>query len=827
MGSQLISPHDYLGFPIGMDRCLANWEQIVAYSHLAALKSPRIRFETLGLTTEGRPLIVLYITSPENQGRLEDLRAIQMRLVDQRGLSEEDNGRLIEAGKTVVLVTCGIHATEVGASQMSMQLIYELATKDDDETLEILDNTILLLVPSLNPDGLDLVVDWYKKTLSTSYEGTIPPFLYHKYAGHDNNRDWFMFALQETKLVVEKLHNRWHPQIVLDQHQQSQDGARVVLPPYVDPYDPNVDPIIRQNTAWLGQAIAAELTGQGKFGVMTNAIYDAWSPGRSYQHYHHGARILVEVASARLASPVTIEPSALQARLGSDPKIASWNHPEVWPGGTWRLRDIVECAKICTWACLSHAAKFRRRWLRNFALVGKRALLIREHCYAFIFLQEQRDAGLLAELLQILLFAGVEVHQACRGFTADGIDYQPGTYVVLLHQPFGSFAKTMLERQNYPELHVYPGGPPKRPYDTTAHSLPIQMGVLAIEVKGPFVADLAMIKAVPGFLPTDHKPALHEWVYIRPESNHSFLAYTRLVAAGHEVFRLHQEDESARLPAGTFLVRATPAVWSLLVDLGAQYGLSIGTLKKLEASQKAKAPLPRIGVYQSSVPNPDEGWLRLVLEEYGFSYVVLRDKNVLQGDLSSRLDVIILPSMEASKIQAGHSTGTYPPEYTGGLGTKGAKKLKAFVENGGTLIAIDAASDWAIEELRVPVENVLAGVAESDFFVPGSFLRVIIDTRHPLGYGLPRELAVVAARSPVFFVADQGRVIAKYPMYNPVLSGWILGAEKLFGRGALAECTHGLGRVIFFGFRPYFRAQARGTYKVLFNALLYPRLTED
>jgi len=824
MARQLISPRDYLGFSIGMDRCLANWEQIVGYCQLLSAVSPRIHCEELGVTTEGRPLIVLYITSPENQGRLEDLRAIQMRLVDQRRLTNEDNALLIEAGKTVVLVTCGIHATEVGSSQMSMQLIYELATRDDDEIKEVLDNTILLLVPSLNPDGLDLVVNWYTQTLSTPYEGTIPPFLYHKYAGHDNNRDWFMFALRETRLVVEKLHNRWHPQIVLDQHQQNQDGARVVLPPFVDPYDPNVDPIIRQSIAWLGQAIAAELTGQGKSGVMTNAIYDAWSPSRAYQHYHSGVRILVEVASARIASPVKLEQSGLQARLGSDPKVASWNHPEIWPGGTWRLLDIVECAKICTWACLMHAAKYRRQWLRNFALLGKRALLIRESCYAFVILREQRDVKLLAELLDILMFAGVEVHEACLGFTADGIDYPPGTYVVLLHQPFGSFAKTMLERQSYPDLHVYPGGPPKRPYDTTAHSLPIQMGVLAVEVKAPFVADLALLAEVPRFVRPRLKAGGNEWAFIRPEANHSFLAYTELVRAGHEVFRLCKEVDSSRLPPGTFLVRATDPLCSLLVDLGEQYGLCIGTIDKEDVPNMAKAQLPRIGVYQSRVPNPDEGWLRFVLEEYGFPYVTLGDKQVAKGDLSSLFDVVVLPSAEIKNLHEGHAPGSYPSEYTGGLGTQGASEIRRFVENGGTLLAIDAASEWAIRELCLPVKNVIAGIPESDFFVPGSFLRLMIDTHHPLGYGLPRELAVVSARSPAFGLDGQGRVVGKYPMANPLLSGWILGAEKLFGRAALVECGYGLGRAILVGFRPHFRAQARGTYKVLFNALLYSTL---
>jgi len=817
--ARIISPEEYLGFAVGADRCLADWEQVVGYFRLAAEASPRIAFSVIGSSTEGRPLGVATITSPENHLHLEEFRQVQKLLADPRLLSNDEAALLLDSGKTVVLITCGIHATEVGAAQMSMQLAYELATGEDIETREILANTILLLVPSLNPDGLDLVVNWYRETLGTRFEGTAPPVLYHKYAGHDNNRDWFMFTQQETRLAVLHLHNHWHPQIVLDMHQQNADGPRMVLPPYIDPYDPNVDPLIRQNAAWLGQAIAAELTGRGKTGVMTNVIYDAYSPNRAYQHYHGGVRILAEVASVRLATPIALDFGDLQAGRGQDPKIATWNHPAVWQGGEWRLRDIVEYSKICAWACLQHAAKFRQQWLRNFYAVGCKAVAAKESPYAYLVPREQRDAQVAREMLEILMFAGVELHEAGQAFVADGIDYAAGTRVVLMQQPYGCFAKTMLEKQTYPDLRLYPGGPPRRPYDSTAHSLPMQMGVVAVEVRAAFVAELTKVTHLSPFVRSGRPKPKMKWLYIRPEANRSFTAITQIIKAGYRVYRLFYELDSPRLPPGTFVVSST--AHRLAVNLSEKYGLEIGYLEHLDLEGAELLKIPRIGVYKSHVPNPDEGWLRFVLLEYEFCFDILDDAAIRHGALGEHYDAIILPSALTKVFSEGHAQGTYPAPYTGGLGTLGAKALYLFVEGGGTVVAVDGACEWVVRELALPVRNVVANLPESEFYAPGSFLRVALDTHHPLGYGMPREAIVVSNHSPAFAVDNGGKIIGRYPVGSPLAAGWLLGGEKLQGRAALVECSLGLGRIILCGFRPYFRAQARGTYKVLFNALLH------
>lgn len=839
-----IPPREFLGFTPGDDRKLADWTQLTEYYKMLAEGARRLRIVHMGESTEGRPFYYIVMTSPENLRRLDEYREIQARLADPRGLSPEEAEALIKKGKTIVMISCSIHATEVGAVQMAPELLYELETREDEKVKEILDNVILLFVPSLNPDGLDLVVNWYRQTLGTPYEGSAPPFIYQKYAGHDNNRDWFMLNLAENKLTVEKLHNVWHPQIVFDLHQMGDQGFRFFLPPFMDPYDPNVDYILQQEVAELGIHMAGELLAEGKTGVSWLNTYDGFAPSRAYQHYHGGVRILSEAASAKLATPTVRKFEELRpTRDGLDPKVSTWNHPAPWKGGEWRLRDIVDYEKIACYACLSHAAKFRHLWVGNFYKIHKRAVE-RKEPYAYVFPKDQRDPVMLHELLKVLENGLVEIHVAKEPFEVEGVRFDAGSYVVKLAQPYGAYAKTLLEIQEYPDLRQYPGGPPKLPYDVTGHTLPLMMGVKAVLAKKPFDAVLEKVErlekprggvAIASSVaigesprPAEGAPSASDRHAALEASGSKYLAIPASVTASVKmvnklldmdipVFRTvtSYKSEGALVEAGTFLVPLSEA--EVLARLAGEYGVDVSATGVVR-SPLMKLKKPRIAVYKSYRGFADEGWLRYVLEEYGFSYESVVNGRIREGDLARDFDVVVFPSQPAAFMTHGNRPGTYPPEYTGGLGQQGKESVAEFLEQGGTGVFVAGAADWAIEQLGLDCTNVVGDKKPQEFFVPGSILKTVIDTEHPLGFGLPRELPVVFERNAVW-ETKEGTVVARYPAVNPLMSGWLLGGQYMLNKAALVDYPVGLGRAVLVGFHPYFRGQARGTYKVLFNAL--------
>src|SRR6266576_4742801 len=464
-------PRAVLGFDPGEDRKLADWRTLVRYYQALAKASDRIRYHELGHTTLGAPFVALAISSPQNLRLLDRYRELNAKLADPRAKRPQDVEEALRSGKAIVLITSGIHSNEVGGHLTPALLAYRLASDTGTTTRRILDNVILLLVPSLNPDGVSIVTHWYNRTLGTAAEGTDPPELYHHYTGHDNNRDWYAFTQVETQLVVDSIHNVWHPQIVHDIHQQDTDGSRLFLPPYLDPVEPNVDPLL--------------VDGVNALGIAINAVYDAWTPARAYQHYHGGVRILSEAASANLASPIELPFDQLATRgRGFNPRERSWNFTNPWPGGRWTLRDIVTYQTEGAYALLENAARYRDRWLANFATVETRAVRgWKGWPYAYVLPRQHEDTVGLATLLGILHRGQVEIRTALHPIALGGQRFPAGSYVVVLRQPYAAFAKTLLEPQRYPDLRLYPGGPPIPPYDVTAHTLPMLMGVTAVAAR--------------------------------------------------------------------------------------------------------------------------------------------------------------------------------------------------------------------------------------------------------------------------------------------------------------------------------------------------------
>lgn len=855
-GAGLPTPAEHFGFELGADRRLADWEEIAGYFWRLDAASDRVRTLEIGKSTEGNPFLMAIISSPDNIANLDAHRETQRRLADPRLVSDGgEAARLMARAKAVVAVGCSIHATEAGATQMSPLLAHRLAAGNDDDALRILDDAILLLLPSLNPDGLGKVKAWYEASLGKKYEGIMPPFLYQKYTGHDNNRDWFMFTQRETRLVLERCLNAWHPHILLDMHQTRPNGSRMILPPFVDPTGPNVDPIITAQIAMLGTAMAADMAAEGKAGVAVNAVYDAYSPNRTYQHYHAGVRLLSEAAGARIATPVKLRAQDLRSDRGETPALATWNHPLPWEGGEWRLRDIVDYDLSAAMSCLWHAARLRQTLVGNFYRVGKNALADADPPYAFVVPTAQHDAYAAAELLGTLRAGLVEVHEAAAPFSADGQRFAAGSRVILRGQPYWAYAKTLMEQSQYPDLRVGEGGPPKQPYDVTAHCLPLQMGVNAYAVKSRFAADLRLLGddearsaafaarpelrgrgAKTGVAPHfkanagagQVNPAdLDAAAYVVPtESNASARLVNRLLDAGVEISRASRAFTAggASYGAGAFAARGGAALRDAIAGMGGASNASREDAMLLNAlgampdgAGLRRLRMPCVGVYKSHIPAVDEGWTRFVLEEYGFRYESLSDADIRAGGLHERFDAIALPHQRPAHMSKGHGD-YYHPAYIGGLGDEGAAELRRFAELGGALVTWDGSARYAMRHLGLKVRNVVADMKRADFYAPGSLLAVLLDTNHPIAYGMPSLTAVMFYDSPAFDIRE-GRVVGKYPLRNPLFSGLLIGPEKLYGRTALALIPVGKGEVTLMGFRPHFRAQARGTYKLLFNAL--------
>ncbi len=805
------SPEAVLGFVPGEDRRLAEWAQIIEYLNALAAASGRIRVDEIGKSTLGRPFVLVTVSSEANQARIEEIRRDNARLADPRGLADEDAEALVARGKVVVAMGFSIHSTEVGGTLAALRLLHRLALGEDPETRRLLDAIVLLVVPSQNPDGTDLVTAWYRKQLGTAFEGTAPPVLCHPYAGHDLNRDWYMFTQQETRLGVRHVYQRWHPQIVHDVHQMDSLGARLFVPPYVDPWEPNVDGALVAAANALGAQVASQLTSSGRTGIVTGAIFDAWAPGRAYPHTHGGVRILSETASVRIATPIELRPDELRGD-GFDPRVSSGGFPLPWPGGSWRLGDVVETQLATCLAILDHAARWREHWLRAALGVNRRAATRREP-FAFVVPAEQREPAAVAQLLEVLRTGEVEIQRARAPFVAGGRQYEAGTHVVLMQQPASAFAKTILERQRYPDLRECENGPPKKPYDVTAHTLPLLLGVETEAVAAPFVAELEPLAGptvAPGRV-EGHGPR-----FALGHMTADFAALARLLAAGVEVrWALAPfEDAGRSYPAGSLLVPASAR--TRLEPLTRELGIVARAVQA--APRTLRLARPRVGLYASWVPTSDEGWTRFVFEKDALvSYQTLHDREIRNGRLGDRFDVIVLPDQTPQALAEGHAPGAMPAEYVGGLGAAGAAALRAFVEAGGTLVALDSAGLYAIAALHLPVRDVVAGIEPASFFCPGSILQVRVDHENPLGHGLPNPLPIWFENSPAF--EGDGVVVARYEAANPLLSGWLIGGSRLAGRGALVEVALGRGKVVLFGFRPQYRAQARVTLPALLNAL--------
>jgi hypothetical protein len=853
----ITSPKEAFGFEPGTDRKLADWTELVAYFQKLGKESDRVHFEELGMTTEGRPYISVTISSADTIAHLDRYKEIQRKLADPRITTPEEAKQLIAEDKTVIVVTCNIHSTEIASSQSATEFAYKLATGDTPEINNILKNVIVVLVPSQNPDGEQIVTDWYKKYLGTPYEGSGPVVLWHHYTGHDDNRDWATFTQVETQLAVEKVINPWHPQILYDLHQQGEDAARIYLPPFVDPFDPNIDPILISSINTLGANTALDIASTGKTGVLSYGVYDFWSPLRDYIAYHNGLRILTESASADIATPVNIPFERLGRGIGYDAKVATWNFPNPWKGGEWHLGDIVNYQIDAFFSIANSAAIYRERFLNNFYEIGVRALHHTDWPYAYVVPAEQSDPATTARLINTLRIGAVDVEKATADFDAGGNHYSKGSYIIRLAQPYGSFAKTLLEIQHYPNIAQYPGGPLQRPYDVTAQTLPLLFGVTAVAVNDSFDAQASEVDRAKPTPASFEKSTNGNGYLIADHTNSSLYALFDLLKQNVTAYRL----TGAGTEPGTIYVPQQAGIDEKLEALAKKYPLEIHAAADAPTGTALKVRLPRIALYQSWVASMDEGWTRFIFDQNGIPYTRVVDADIRKGNLNDRFDVIVIPDNAARAITTGRggfgeglggepgappaaggqapggrpAQGNEnrgenrgpktPPEFTGGLGEDGVASLKAFTENGGTIVTFNHASQVYVQKSSEPVNDASASFDRKSFYIPGSILEVSVDNTNPIAFGSTPTVPIFYENGPVFHVSGDATSVASFTTDKPLLSGWIQGGELLKGNSVIALEPQGKGHLVLFGFRPQYRAISEVTYKFLFNALLYASST--
>lgn len=816
------SPAQVLGHAVGESGWLAEWAEIFGYFAQLDSASAAVRVETIGESVEGRPMIAAIITSEANQARLEEIRAAQARLADPRMVPERELQDLYRRQPAVAFIGASLHGNEIMATQMSMELAHTLVT--DPSLREALEDVVVILVPAMNPDGLDITREWWLRTRGTEYAGSPMPWLYHHYTGHDNNRDFFMVTQPETRAVTRLLYEEWFPQVVYDVHQMGNRQERFFVPPFADPLNPNVDPLLVRMTNLVGVQMALDLTAAGKTGVSHAQRYDLWWHGgaRTVPARHNMVGILTEAASADYGDPIVQQPEDL-----SQPQASSL-YPEPWPGGVWRPRDIVEYELIAATSLVRLLSRQREEFVRNYVTLARRQVEAgaRGEPFAFVIPSDQRDPGSAAELMRVLRLGGVEIHRSEGPLDIGEYVFPAGSHVVLMAQPYRAHAKDLLEIQEYPELRQHPNGPPIPPYDLSGWTLPLQMGVVAIGVGEPFPIDgLHRVDSIA--VPPGTVSGRGSVVALDPRLNATHRAVHEVLSRegrGTVTFTdALLQVEGATWPVGAPVISGLPDLTERLAVWAGEWGVNINILPAVPPGRELRQL--RVGLYRPWTASSDEGWTRWVFERWGVPFDSLRDEGIRAGDLGTRYDVIVIPDITYRELIRGLDPRRTPAEYAGGIGVEGTVALQDFVHGGGTLVLLDSSSEFAIRELDVPVRDITAtlpGPSAGRWYAPGSLLRVRWDTSHPLAAGMPEESAVFYSRSPVFEVepgAPGVSLVGRYPSEDLLLSGYAQAEEEVAGRAALVEAQVGRGRVVMFGFRPQHRAQTQETFKLLFNAL--------
>lgn len=798
LGAAVPAPREHFGFTPGDDYKLAGYNQIISYFQKLDHSSTQLKLVEFGKTSLGKPMYAAFISAAENLKKLDEYREINRKLA--LGLvSETEAKKLSENGKVIVWIDSGLHATEVAPSQHAPELAYQLLTSESAETKRILQQVILIQIPCINPDGLDMVAEWYRQNVGTPYELAPLPRLYQKYSGHDNNRDWFMLNLPETRHVTKLLFQEWFPEIVYNQHQAPTFPARIFIPPYAEPLNPNIPSAVVEGINQIGAAIKERLAREDKPGAISYFGFDGWWNGglRSVPAFHNMHGILTETAASGYATPKAYDPSEFKNNFpnGIPTKEPTIFYTKPWMGGQWRLRDAIEYMLTADYAILNLAA-FRSQEFLYKSYTTARSQIEQGRAgkpFAYVIPDRQWDSSSAREMLQRLQLSGIEIKRSQTSFSVNGKQYPEGTFVIPTAQPFRSYLVDLMEPQKYPKLTAGTNSPTKRPYDVTGWTLPMQMGVEVNRVDQPFETKLETVSQV-SLLPSakDHR------------------------------------DTSFFENVASLLKQGRPVHWDSngdFLDEGENKNASY-TIQK-----------PRVAIYDSWSANSDAGWTDWLLDRYRIDHTMLQNAELQKGNLRAQFDAIILPSQSAQAIVHGirntrarqAEKSEQRAEYIGGIELSGLVQLAEFVQQGGWLITFDQSSEVPVRHFPLPVQLLLRESSNSpdSYYCPGSILRMTVDTKNPIAFGMPQEAYAFVSGGQAFedLLPKETRsaramnVIARFAQKDVLASGWLSGEKTVTGKPILVEAHHGKGRVIMFGFRPQFRGQSFGTFRLVLNAV--------
>ena len=868
---KVTTPKEALGFNLGDDYQVANYTQLEAWWKKLATESDRMRLVDIGPTAEGRRQYMAVITSPENLKKLDHYKDISRRLALAEGMTEDQARALAREGKAVVWIDGGLHASETVGSQQEMEMVYQMASRTDPETMRFLDDVILLCVPA-NPDGQELVANWYmrgsekpdaplKDPLKRTMSGL--PRLWAKYIGHDDNRDFYMSNMPETTNMNRQLFLEWFPQIMYNHHQTGPAGAVIFMPPFRDPFNYNFDPLIPLGIELVGTAMHSRLVAEGKGGsaMRSGSNYSTWWNGglRTITYFHNMIGILTEIIGSPTPMTIPVVP-------GKQLPQGDWPMPVV--PQLWHYRQSIEYEITNNRAMLDLASRYRETFLFNIWRMGMNSIekggkdywtvtpkriaaleaaagggsgdrAVPMELYntvlhdpkmrdprGYIIPSDQADFATATEFVNALLKTGITVLRATSAFQVAGKSYPAGSYVVKTAQAFRPHVMDMFEPQDHPNDFAYPGGPPNPPYDITGWTLALQMGVEFDRVRdgfdGPFTKIGGLLPPPPSSITGPSNPAGY---LISHRINNSFVLINRLMKAGADVYWLKKREMD--LGTGAIWVPASAAVRPILERGTKELGVAVDAVAKAPAGDALKLQPIRIGLCDQYGGSMTSGWTRWLFEQYEFPFEVVYPPALDAGDLKSKFDVLVLTD---GAIRRGGSGGGGERITEGKTGPQ----LRKFVESGGSIVTIGSSTSVA-EWFGIPVKNYLAEegpdgkdrpLPREKFYIPGALLRADVDNTNPLAYGMPAQVDVFFDSSPVFRLEPDAELkhtaaVAWFSGAEVLDSGWAWGQQYLDGGTAVAEASVGQGKVVLLGPEVNFRDQPHGTYKLLFNGLYY------